>query len=541
MGVLADQGRVYHSSDMDNEGVYVADYNHDRYYDILTVGGTTPNLFENVGGRFQEVSDFPDFDFKVTAALWIDYDQDGWKDILLVPMEGKLRLMKNTEGNFSSVEMIQNPHLTHGLGATSGDYNKDGCPDVFVYQLGDMMSNLPMVMKRYRANLPTNSMPNDNAHRNYLLKGTCGTFETINHDVFKRYHWSVAASFVDLNNDGWQDVHVATDYFRDSVYLNNKDGQFKHRYMRPSTNRNGMSSEVINFNNDEWPDLYISNMQVDTNSRVIKPEYYKSKVAFNPAGHNVMVNKNGIFVDEADNYGLRKGGWGWASTWFDFDGDFDLEFMLAKHNLLAKGTPINMFRLSNFSVARFLGSTKGRKPVSESLKQTKNYSGFKDWMGYPQLWDRTNSKFEIISHSRSGFGRLNARGLAPLDFDADGDPDLVISQFDGMFKLYRNNSNSPLSNWVRIRIEKGFIGGQLIVILQNDNLRRIPFTSQTDFASQEPSLFFLGLDGMDSIQRIEVEWNNGQNSSMKDVAGGQIVTFSPKTKPSISPLSKLRQ
>ncbi len=77
-------------------GVYVTDFNDTGWEDVLLVGGEEPVLFENVGGEFRPSDALPDVsqhledDDRVHRALFVDFDNDGWEELLLFPGGGQI-------------------------------------------------------------------------------------------------------------------------------------------------------------------------------------------------------------------------------------------------------------------------------------------------------------------------------------------------------------------------------------------------------------------------------------------------------------------
>ena len=151
----------------------------------------------------------------------------------------------------------------YGMGAATGDYDNDGCVDLYVTKLGS----------------------------NQLLRNNCdGTFtDATAASRTADPGWSVSAAFVDIDRDGWLDLFVGQylnysiagnvvcysvsgqrDYCPPSAYRarpshlfrNNRDGTFSD-----ITAAAGMATEfgpalgisTADFNRDGWIDLYVAN------------------------------------------------------------------------------------------------------------------------------------------------------------------------------------------------------------------------------------------------------------------------------------------
>lgn len=187
------------------QGVYVIDVDDDGWQDLLVTGGQ-PSLavFENTGGEFERANVFPraspEMPTSIKSVHVFDYDNDGWEDVLVLPVHGKARLLENVDGEFRISDAGLAPSLAMPLGATSFDYNRDGCLDVFIIQSGDWARRTP---KGY--NQPETDVTADNGNPNLLFRGTCDGFERVALDT-PGNHWSLAASAADLTGDGRPDI-----------------------------------------------------------------------------------------------------------------------------------------------------------------------------------------------------------------------------------------------------------------------------------------------------------------------------------------------
>lgn len=524
--VLGDHNHLIHANHMDNDGVYVRDYNRDLWPDVLTVGETRPLLYRNNQGVFERSKTFPVLDRKITAALWVDYDRNRWPDLLLVPLHGRIILLQNEQGTFKVDHRLDSPIVDFGMGATSGDFNRDGCPDVLVLQYGKVMDKAPSSVRNQRQGLTYKNLDSDNAHPNLLLEGDCETFHPVNNSILNRSHWSLAASFVDVNGDGYQDIHVANDFYRDSLYLNRNGKDFGHRYLNTNTHRNGMSSQVLNVHSekDSPPDIFVSNIGKNPDSRILDNEIFLSAIP-NPHGNNLLVLNDGTYRDRAGQYGLVGGGWAWASSWFNFDGDFLFEFFITQEDLVTDRSPIRMFNLKDFSVAEFISSNRSSPDISWTDYEDSKINEFRKWIGYPRLYQRRDTNFRRIPPEQTGFGRLNTRGVSPIDFDNDGDPDLVMSQFNDSYSLFRNNSPTNPQDWVKVKVRDAFVGGTLRVDRSDGRSLSLPVTSRTDFHSQEPAILHFGVGDGKSLESLSMQWNDHNQSVLSDVKGGQYVVI----------------
>lgn len=513
---------------INNAGIYVADVTNNLWPDILAIGGDQPRIYVNEKGDFRRNRSLPDVERKINAAAFVDYNRDGWKDLVLVPQNGRLILLRNVEGRFTRDRVLSAPNLEAGIGISVGDYNQDSCPDLMVLQFNDLKSHQFSQRKYLRLGRERDKVK-DNGLRNYLLKGTCEGFVLAEDLVFDRPHWSLAASFVDVNGDRFQDIYVTNDYYRDSLYLNQGNGNFEHTYLPDYTDRNGMSSQLLDVNHDGRPDQFISNIFMDVES-----EIYSERHRFSDEktrGHNLLVNSGSgpeWFVDSAEDSNVQKAGWGWAVTSTDYDNDFEFELLQARQNFLARNKAYQWYNLNNYKIAKFVGKYHGNTPVPQKdRRDNRIYDLFEEWLGYPGIWDWDGSKFKPLEAPPMGFERMDARGIVELDFNRDGGMDIGISQYEGPFRLFKNTKrlNKPGTSWIKFDVQEAFQGGHIMV--QSEGLKRfIPLSSRTDFLSQETPFFHIGLPNTESVTRVLVRWNDGSRQVYEDVEPGQVLTVS---------------
>ncbi|MFB6295847.1 MAG: CRTAC1 family protein [Halobacteriales archaeon] len=484
------------------QGVYVADYDNDNWDDLLIVGGReSPSLYENVGGEFERSGALPEdplMDTKFKGALFFDYDSDGWRDLLLLaPAPKSSVFLENDNGSYRIEQtglFFQMPN-----GATALDYNGDGCLDVFVYQNGDWGDRTPLAYQN-----PNGTVTTDNGNPNYLLEGDCSSFELAEGAGINGSHWSLAASAVDFDGDGRTDIHVANDFYNDTLYYNEGNGTFERVPLGASTDRNGMSSEVGDVNGDGRPDLFVTNILIPeledctpgaTDCSSVGP-YIRRYVGDRNLGNNLLINEGGrSFVDRASAYGVTKGGWGWAASIRDFDNDGWTELFHATEEL-----PI-----------------QGRENLSRTV-----------------YYDRAGSgSFQKENASRLGFETHAGRGVATLDHDRDGDLDIVVAEhpentvFDIHF--YENRAGDD-ENWLQVDVRHGdgvpAIGSRVEVDTGERTVVRW-VTPRTDFFSQEARVVHLGLGSDERVERVRVVWPDGTERTISDVEANQELVVSP--------------
>ncbi len=193
--------------DMNNLPGFGSDEKFCRFKGVLVqcgpwgMQGESDVLFHNRGdGTFEEVSkkagvDDPKHRYGM-AAIWSDYDNDGWPDLFLANDAGPNFLYHNKhDGTFDEVGLLSGVALSDdgqelgSMGVDFGDYDHDGNLDLFVTNFTDQPDNL------YR-NLGNKSFTD------------MGWASGLGQGSYSYVKWGTG--FVDVDNDGWLDVFVAS-------------------------------------------------------------------------------------------------------------------------------------------------------------------------------------------------------------------------------------------------------------------------------------------------------------------------------------------
>ena len=291
---------------------------------------------------------------------------------------------------------------------------------------------------------------------------------------------------IDYNNDGWLDIYVVNGSTFDALdgketpphaalFRNNHDGTFTDVAAQAgvTNNRWGVGVAIADYDNDGWPDIYVSNWG--------KNRLYRN-------------NHNGTFTDVAEKAGVQLGNWSTGATWGDYDGDGRLDLFVPgyvhfdRDNLPSggengvpdtfctfrgvqvncgprglKGEPDHLFRnngdgtFTDVSEKAGVADAPGYYGLA-SLFVDINNDGKMDLLvaddstpNYLYL-NKGDGTFEDVSYS-SGYalneaGRETASmGIGAGDFENNGMVDVFNTTFSDDYKpLYRNDGEGNLTD-----------------------------------------------------------------------------------------------
>lgn len=223
------------------------------------------------------------------------------------------------------------------------------------------------------------------------------------------------AAFIDADGDGWIDILLVnskdwTPRGRKSLcalYRNNHNGTFTDITAGSGldTEMYGIGVAVGDFDNDGRDDVYITALEGD-------------RLFHNEGG--------GKFRDVTKASGINNASFGTSAAWFDYDRDGKLDLFVANY---VQWTP----KLDLW--CSLDGSTKSYcTPESYKGTQSKLYHNL------------GNGRFEDVT-VKAGLGdpTSKALGVTVIDYDADGWPDLFVTNDTQPNKLYHNNHNGTFS------------------------------------------------------------------------------------------------
>jgi hypothetical protein len=405
-----------------------------------------------------------------------------------------------------------------GTGAAIFDYDGDGDNDIFIANGTTFGSNAPPT--------PSQLYRNDGKGRFTEVGRQAGLTRT---------GWAQAACVGDFDNDGHPDLLV-TYYGHNSLYRNSGDGKFIDVTAKaglPVTGiRWGAGCAFVDYDRDGYLDIFVSNYVDLDLANTPKPgsngncEWKGLLVSCGPRGlpmgHNALYhnNRDGTFTDVSEKAGiLAPGGrYGLGVVAADFDNDGWPDIYVA-----CDQTPSLLYHNKRDGTFEERGSAAGVAYNDDGRLQAGMGVAVADYDGdgfldiaktnfsgdRPSLYHNENGGFFDDVSERAGLGKnlLLGWGIAFLDVDEDGWPDLVIANGH----VYPEIDRSPVGETYRQKT-------LLYRNLGNGRFADITASAGPAFAPERPSrgLAVGDLDG-DGRPEILLVNMNDRPSLLKNV------------------------
>jgi hypothetical protein len=478
-------------------GACVIDYNNDGFEDVYITGGMNDDvLYKNNGdGTFTNVFETSGLavtkNFVTQGVVGADVNRDGFVDLFIttitkrdkkeaIPRAINLLFLNNGNGTFRDAtrEYGLDNLYTFSTGASFGDFNADGWPDIYVGNyFNEFEGKLSAVTDA------TVVGANQIAKGNLLLNENGKKFRDVYSEYGLNYRgFGFGGVFTDFDNDGDQDLFINHDF----GYKRTPDMLLENRYPRKKfidvgkekdmdLRINSMGTAVGDYNNDGLMDYYVTNIRTNC----------------------FMVNQGAgkPFVNKTKELGMNYIAISWGANFADFDLDGDVDLFVANGDLNPNCNPMANFYFEN----------KG-------------------------------GRFEERARAVGLTGYGISRGSVAFDYDNDGDLDLLVVcqqpvmnyPVPSVTQLFRNDSTK--GNWIKIALkgvqaEMHGIGSKIEVEAGGKKMIREIDGGGSSHLSQNSVIAHFGLGNVSKIDRITVYWTGGNKQTIENIPANQLLTI----------------
>jgi enediyne biosynthesis protein E4 len=419
------------------------------------------------------------------AVAWADYDSDGHLDLLVTAHGHNALYRGNGDGTFTDRSAASGIGVPNGFwaGAAWGDYDKDGRLDLYVtgYVVFTQKSKTAGISGKYDVENPASINPLAFPPERNLLFHNEGNGSFVERGaaagVADRAGRGLAASWADLDEDGWLDLYVANDVSRNALFRNRGDGTFEDvaEVAHVSDHRSSMGIAVGDWNGDGAQDLFLTHWLAQGNALFVN-QLYRAR----PTGSRATLG----FTDAADRFGLGQQSLdfiGWATSFIDYDNDGRLDLFVVN------------------------GSTLQHRddPTSLGAMQSKLF------------WNRgpTQGFFDVSPVGGRYFQtQYVGRGGAFADYDNDGDVDAFIVNHGARGVLLRNDGGNR-NAWLQLQLRgtksnrQGI--GATVRVVSGGTAQVRQVGAQSPYLSQNEPIETFGLGARARADTVEVRWPSG--------------------------------
>jgi FG-GAP-like repeat/ASPIC and UnbV len=472
------------ASIVNTNGVGVADYDADGDLDLFFTGiknfnpadpSTWSHLMRNNSdGTFTDVTVEAGFGIQYIneglkaergekmGASWGDYDNDGYPDIFLANSRLDQLYHNNGDGTFTDVTAqagVEGCNVCYSSTGLWWDHDRDGDLDLFVSVL-------------------------NNENFMYQNNGD-GTFSNITEasGLAGKNTITWASVAIDAGRDNILDLYNLNDTQPNEFFENRSGQKYNEAALayRIADEGASMGIAIGDCNNDGLFDMYVTNI-------------------YNHLPNPLFIDQgNRRYSNKAKLFGVDNTGWGWGTTFIDFDHDGD-EDLAAVNGPIDKLYGVIQPDIDNFFFKNML--------VEESMR------------------------FEDISQTSGFVGKAKSKGLEAFDYDADGDLDLVVANMEEGVYFFENataqHENPGTHNWLQIKLRgstsnrDGF--GTTVKIRMGDTwLHRYHHGAAIFGHSIKPVHF--GVGEVQMIDEIRFTWLTGITEAIYNVPVNQIFQF----------------
>jgi len=487
-------------------GVGFIDCDNDGRLDIITVNGSSVDRYRQGGDPmvtlYRQTGDLKFTDVTQSAGLTrkgysmgvavADFDNDGWQDLYVTGYGGNV-LYRNL-GNCKFEDVTEKAGVKVGgysTGAAWGDYDRDGFVDLFVprYLQVDIskLSEYDSKLCDFRGVTMECARRGHTGESDILLRNRGdGTFEDVSEKAGVSdpgHYLGMQGVWTDYDNDGWPDLYVTNDGGPNYLYHNKHDGTFEEIGLQAGAalslegqERAGMGVDFGDFDRDGRLDIFVTNFSQQPDA-----------LFWNQGQKG--------FTDIASSAGIARPSFmpvGWGAAFFDMDNDGWLDLIVANGHVYPQ-----------------MDLIEGGAPFREPLLLFRN---------------KHDRSFEDVT-ALTGLDRLppaSRRGLAVGDVNNDGKLDVIVLNIGEPPTLLINRNQSSnhavLFHLVGTKSNKAAIGARAVVTT-GEGVQIGEIRSGSSYLSQNDLRLHFGLGDTTSISSVRILWPSGKDETLANLPG----------------------
>ncbi len=484
------------------------------------------------------------------GCAFVDYDRDGWLDVLLVngmdwPGHTRARSTprlyhNNRDGTFTDVTRQAGLDIEmYGMGVTVGDFDNDGWPDLFITAVGQSRLFRNTGKGTFVDVTTTSGLGGRQAFSTSAMWVDVDRDGRLDLFVCNYVKWAVERD-VFCSADGRQKSYCTPEAFRgDTCWLfrNNGNGTFTDITATSGifdSSAKSLGVTLVDVDGNGWPDLFVAN---DTQPNKL----YRNQ-------GNGTFKEGGVAAGVAFSAdGRARAGMGVASIDLDGSGQPTLAVTNFDNEMAGLYRPVSPGVFRDTAVAAGIGGPSRATlgfgcafadldldgaadlvVVNGHIDDTvRNLRPGATYAQAPHLFlNQGDGAFrDAAAEAGAAFARpMVARGLAVGDFDRDGDLDLLVTTNNGPCRLFRNDlANRHRSIRFRLvgtRSNRDGIGAVVRIFHGSTSQSRTVHSGGSYLSHSDLAVTF-GVGLRDRIDRVVIAWPSSQFEEFPNLATGK--------------------
>lgn len=528
-------------------GVALGDINNDGLIDIYFTGNLVDNqLYLNKGNwKFEDITEKAGVackDVWSSGVTFVDINHDGFLDIYVCkagpPSDTNNRhnelFINNGDLTFTERSKTYGLDIT-GLAVQANffDYDKDGDLDCY------LLCNSIRSVGNYDFIKDQRDTPSKNGNK--LLRNDDDQFVDVTEEAniySSAIGFGLGITVSDYNNDTWPDIYISNDFFeRDYLYINQKDGTFKENleHQFESISMGSMGADAADLNNDSKIDIMVTEMLPKNIERQRTKTIFESWNKYDMEvknGYHYQFSRNALHRNMGDDTfmelsrfsNVAASEWSWASLLFDADNDGLKDIFIS--NGIYKDLLDRDYLTYMANEEQIRNMIKNDKQVMEKLMNLMP-SGPVPNVAYKNLGD-----FQFSDQSEQwGLGQPSfSNGSAYGDLDNDGDLDLVVNNVNMPAFVYENKVDTSRYKSITIKLrgsEKNTkaIGAKVEIFYGISKYDVLENFPSRGFESSVSYDLLFGVGNTNTIDSLTISWSNGSKSLVKNLKTNATYTF----------------
>jgi hypothetical protein len=482
----------------------------------------------------------------LTSAVLADFTGDGVADLLGVPVSSAPWLWAGAgNGKFKKPTRAATGEAEwRGASAiAAGDVDGDGDLDVWIANHKPPFVGGQFPLPYFDAN--------DGHPSRLLLNDGTGKFTEAPAPGLRKLRRTRSASWVDLDGDGDLDLLNVADFGGLDHYANDGQGKFTdlNGTLGEARFGFGQSHTVGDFNGDGRPDVLMAGVDSAAARRLSQlklghkslPEFLARRTMMASGNRLFLGSAKGLVFNQSKSGALERTGWAHGVSGADFDLDGDRDIFIAtgfssrrtaedydsifwRHDIYTQNNQPDVALAAHF---------KGvMGPVRANLS----------WQGFEPNALLLNDGAE--GWREAGFllgagSQRDGRSVVAADFDADGRPDLLVTERQWEFKTGLDvprvrllaNRLEPEDGWIGAHL-RGAPGrsavGAVVTARAGKKVWRHWVVTGDSWRAQHPFTAHFGLGNVTVVDSLEVRWPDGRVTRLTKPPAGKYHILSAR-------------